>query len=162
MSTRYEGEDASWGNWEMANGAILKDSAVALLMRWHHSDPVSAKEVKRNNAVYSIQNNRNPFIDYPIFADCIWGTADCSGLTTHNLVVEKQLQIYPNPCTSVLHIDLPNQATPQTIRVFNMLGQQQLYNNHSNSITVEQLPAGYYRVDVLWEDTHYRQSFIKQ
>lgn len=162
MSTRYEGEDANWGNWEMANGAVLRDSAVALLMRWHKNDPVSAKEIKRNNAIFVLQNNRNPFVDYPIFADCIWGSADCSGLALNNLVVENKLDIYPNPCSQIVHINLPNKATPERITVFNMFGQQVVNNEHTNSLSVEQLPAGYYRVDVLWEGTHYRQSLIKQ
>jgi endonuclease I len=162
MSTRYEGEDAGWSNWEMANGAVLRDSAVALLMRWHKNDPVSEKEIKRNNAIFVLQNNRNPFVDYPIFADCIWGTADCSGLAINNLVVENKLDIYPNPCSQIVQINLPNKATPERIIVFNMFGQQVVNNEHTNSLSVAQLPAGYYRVDVLWEGTHYRQSLIKQ
>lgn len=53
--------------------AYLSDYSVALLMKWHREDPVSEKEVKRNNAVYGIQKNRNPFIDYPYLAEYIWG-----------------------------------------------------------------------------------------
>ena len=48
--------------------------AVDLLMKWHRQDPVSKKEVDRNNAMESVQNNRNPFIDYPILAEFLWGT----------------------------------------------------------------------------------------
>jgi hypothetical protein len=43
-----------------------------------------------------------------------------------------------------------------------MFGQQVLYTEQSTSLSVAQLPAGYYRVDVLKEGTHYRQSLIKQ
>lgn len=46
---------------------------VALLMKWHRQDPVSQKEIDRNNAVQKIQGNRNPFIDYPILAEYLWG-----------------------------------------------------------------------------------------
>ncbi len=42
-------------------------------MEWAKKDPVSEKEIKRNNAVYQIQKNRNPFIDYPGLEDYIWG-----------------------------------------------------------------------------------------
>ena len=42
-------------------------------MKWHHDDPVSQKEIDRNEAVYKIQNNRNPFIDMPELADYLWG-----------------------------------------------------------------------------------------
>lgn len=30
-------------------------------------------EVKRNNAVYSIQGNRNPYIDFPNLMEYVWG-----------------------------------------------------------------------------------------
>lgn len=47
--------------------------AANLLMKWHREDPVSDKEVMRNEEVYKIQNNRNPFIDYPELAELLWG-----------------------------------------------------------------------------------------
>lgn len=47
--------------------------AQNLLLKWHRQDPVSEKEVNRNEEVYKIQNNRNPFIDYPELAEYIWG-----------------------------------------------------------------------------------------
>ena len=47
--------------------------AIDLLLKWHRNDPVSEKETKRNDEVYKIQHNRNPFIDYPELAEYIWG-----------------------------------------------------------------------------------------
>lgn len=47
--------------------------AVELLLQWSRQDPVSQKEVDRNEVVYGIQNNRNPFIDFPELAEYIWG-----------------------------------------------------------------------------------------
>lgn len=44
------------------------------LICWHENDPVSQKEIDRNNAVFSIQGNRNPFIDRPDYVFYIWGT----------------------------------------------------------------------------------------
>lgn len=52
----------------------LSSWQLAMLMEWAKKDPVSAKETNRNNAVYSIQNNRNPFIDYPGLEEYIWGS----------------------------------------------------------------------------------------
>ena len=45
-----------------------------MLLAWAAADPVSDKEVARNNAVYGIQGNRNPFIDYPGLEQYIWGS----------------------------------------------------------------------------------------
>ena len=54
--------------------------AVNLLMKWNEQDPVSQKEIDRNEAVYSYQHNRNPFIDHPELADYIWGDKQRSRL----------------------------------------------------------------------------------
>ncbi len=51
----------------------LSSWQLAMLMKWAKNDPVSEKETNRNNAVYGIQNNRNPFIDYPGLEEYIWG-----------------------------------------------------------------------------------------
>jgi endonuclease I len=75
IATRYLGEDANWDDWEMATRAVLKPWTVQMLLSWHRMDPVSAKEISRNNAVYALQRNRNPYIDSPQYVECIWGTA---------------------------------------------------------------------------------------
>jgi len=57
-----------------------------MLMEWAKKDPVSEKEIKRNNAVYAIQNNRNPFIDYPGLEEYIWGTMTTTAFSYNNYV----------------------------------------------------------------------------
>lgn len=51
----------------------LTKYGVALLMKWHRQDPVSQKEIDRNNGIQQTQGNRNPFIDYPYLSEYIWG-----------------------------------------------------------------------------------------
>ena len=51
----------------------LSSWQLKMLMEWSERDPVSEKEINRNNAVYGIQGNRNPFIDYPGLERFIWG-----------------------------------------------------------------------------------------
>ena len=63
----------TWMNYEKSAYPTLKPWAVKLLLKWHKQDPVSEKEVNRNNAVSKIQGNRNPYIDYPQLADYVWG-----------------------------------------------------------------------------------------
>lgn len=63
----------TWMVYENSTYPTIKPWAVDLLLKWHHDDPVSAKEIERNNAVYAIQGNRNPFVDYPHLADFVWG-----------------------------------------------------------------------------------------
>ncbi len=47
--------------------------AINQLLEWHRNDPVSTLETTRNDAVYGIQHNRNPFVDNPELAEYIWG-----------------------------------------------------------------------------------------
>ena len=46
-----------------------------MLMRWSKLDPIDDVEIARNNAIAAsdMQNNRNPFVDYPGLEDYIWG-----------------------------------------------------------------------------------------
>lgn len=49
-----------------------EDWYIAMLLNWHQQDPVSQREIDRNNAVYNIQKNRNPFVDHPEWVNLIW------------------------------------------------------------------------------------------
>ncbi len=52
------------------------------LLAWHHADPVDEYEIHRNNLLFNnYTNNRNPFIDFPEWADFIWGTVTYEGST---------------------------------------------------------------------------------
>jgi len=66
----------------------LSPWAVSLLMKWHREDPVSQKELDRNEAVYDIQGNRNPFIDMPELAEYLWGTKKGDKFTPGGVIVE--------------------------------------------------------------------------
>lgn len=69
-----EGEGAKTFTTNYSTGAFgLTKYGVALLMKWHRQDPVSQKEIDRNNGIQQTQGNRNPFIDYPYLAEFIWG-----------------------------------------------------------------------------------------
>lgn len=75
MATAYEDKIASWSS-PMLSGDAYPAYAkwvVNMLLRWAKEDPVSQKEIDRNNAVYKIQHNRNPFIDYPGLEQYVWG-----------------------------------------------------------------------------------------
>ena len=51
----------------------MQQWAYTLLLQWAKDDPVDEIERKRNDDVYSIQQNRNPFVDFPNLAEYIWG-----------------------------------------------------------------------------------------
>ncbi len=41
----------------------------ALLRQWHSQYPPSAQEIQRNQGIFALQNNRNPWVDYPQFSE---------------------------------------------------------------------------------------------
>ena len=90
FATRYGGTECAATK---ADGASIFSSTftntnpymtnygLALMQKWHVQDPVSQKEIDRNNAIESQQGNRNPFVDYPEWADKIFHTKYAE---THN------------------------------------------------------------------------------
>ena len=76
MVTRYYNEDTDWYTNDLVNGANFTSVGTALMLKWHEEDPVSQKEIDRNDAIYQIQGNRNPFIDHPEYASNIWGAVN--------------------------------------------------------------------------------------
>ncbi|MCB9169381.1 MAG: endonuclease [Flavobacteriales bacterium] len=72
MMTRYMDLVGSWSS-PMLQGGDLAPWAGSMLLQWDQDDPVSTKEQDRNNAVYALQENRNPYIDHPEWVTSIWG-----------------------------------------------------------------------------------------
>ena len=76
FATRYENTVAAY-NYPMFDNSTNKVFTTAFLnqlLAWHNQDPVSAREIARNNAIYTRQNNRNPYIDNPSYVTEIWKT----------------------------------------------------------------------------------------
>ena len=77
MATRYEDVIAGWPGSSMLNGTndqVFSTWALDMLKDWHTNDPVSQKEIDRNDYIYyNIQGNRNPFVDNPNYVFSIWG-----------------------------------------------------------------------------------------
>lgn len=75
--TTYEkfGEEGLWQSPMIDNNTypVWKEWALDLLLQWHRNDPVSQKERNRQEEIYKIQGNRNPFIDCPELVELIWG-----------------------------------------------------------------------------------------
>ncbi len=95
MVTCYEEKLADWynGNADGIRATIdgstypaLTQWQLNMLMEWAKNDPVSEKETARNEAVYAIQKNRNPFIDYPGLQEYIWGICKDDAFSYDNYV----------------------------------------------------------------------------
>ena len=87
---------SSVGNWPGSgqldysanNYKAFSDWSIQLLLEWHRADPVSPKEIARNEGVYKEQGNRNPFVDHPELAEYIWGTKQNTSWTGNDTPVD--------------------------------------------------------------------------
>jgi endonuclease I len=58
--------------------AIYTIGQLSLFVKWHLEDPVDAFEDNRNEVIYGLQGNRNPFVDHEELVCRIWGTSNVS------------------------------------------------------------------------------------
>jgi len=80
IATRYQSSVANWEGNSTSSNAVLNGNAttvfepwyLAMLKRWHQQDPVSQKERDRNDAAFTYQGNRNPYVDHPEYVNLIW------------------------------------------------------------------------------------------
>lgn len=163
MATRYAGACENWSGGVFSSSfSGLNAYAKDLFLKWHRQDPISIKEKNRNNAVESVQHNRNPFIDYPELAEFIWGTrkGEPWSLTSAIDEVKIAFSLSPNPVQNELtiHSDEPNLY----YSIYNLNGQMlnegQL--NISKSISVEYLNNGMYLLQLKSGNRKSIQKFI--
>lgn len=140
----------------------LKSWCVDLYLKWSRQDPVSQKEIDRNNAVYSYQKNRNPFIDHPELAEYIWGNNKGTpwSLTAAVEQVKINFSVSPNPAKQELFVktDVNNAG----YKIFNLNGQLLLGGNLSatNKISTEMLENGMYLLQLSLDNRSSIQRFI--
>ena len=139
MVTCYEDRVASWET-NNSNGDAMLDGttypcfepwALQLLLKWHHEDPVSQKEIDRNNAIYQIQGNRNPFIDHPEYVCLIWeDTCSVTLSAQQNLQQPKIINFY-NSVTDELNYEVKSGKVIKDIKiyVFSLDGRQVIFED---------------------------------
>jgi endonuclease I len=158
MNVRYTTEDAGWSNWEMANGAELTPAAITLLLAWHQLDPVSVKELNRNDSIYSIQRNRNPFVDHPEFVNCIWGVHNCGPDAITNKPTQK-------PTFTIIKNNLQLQNMSNTnfeYCIYNLQGSIiKKMKNADTNIDINDMTMGYYILKIIDQQQAYFLPFIK-
>ncbi|CAH0218236.1 endonuclease [Chryseobacterium sp. Bi04] len=82
--TRYQSKLSSFSSGNMLGSSAfpgLQTWELNVLLAWNNQDPVSQAEINRNNASYTFQGNRNPFIDNPSYVNLIWGSQQPSNDT---------------------------------------------------------------------------------
>jgi len=166
MSVRYFTEDSGWPGSTMTTGAEINSWAIAVLKTWNDLDPVSQKEVNRNNIVYTIQHNRNPFIDHPEWIDSVW--------TMPTAIYEESLTdkfiILPNPSSGFFSINCSQQThTPITILIYSTEGKEMLKKQINttdqtvkSNLDLSDFKKGIYFIKIISINNVMRQKIVLQ
>lgn len=93
--TQGQGSSTFSGDYTASGYFGLTKYGVALLLKWHREDPVSQKEIDRNNGIQQTQGNRNPFIDYPYLVEYIWGKHAGETVKLSNLINSSDSRFVP-------------------------------------------------------------------
>ena len=95
MATRYD-EDLhlAFGLDKLGENTI---GNLEVLLEWNELDPVDQFEIHRNNLIFNnIQYNRNPFIDYPEWANAIWGDGVANVRVDEPCLIENTVDSRPS------------------------------------------------------------------
>jgi hypothetical protein len=115
-----------------------------MLLRWSRNDPVSEKETSRNNAVFEIQHNRNPFVDFPGLEEYVWGNKIDLPFYMDNALEEQEaaqpLKVYSSDGCIYVY----THSNGQFIEVYNLQGKllaRQMIDalHHSVNVSAGQL-----------------------
>lgn len=159
--TRYQDDIASFNSYDMFNGSVNQVLTIPffnILYQWHILDPVSQKEIDRNNAIFDRQNNRNPFIDHPEYVQTIWSNLLSVKENTLNAIY-----FYPNPINGNSLKIKTNQTL--NVAIFDVLGKSILkltISPSKNEVNVENLTTGLYLVRLSNEFQTITKKLIRQ
>lgn len=167
MATRYMNQMSNWTG-DMFSGGDLAVWAKNMLLQWNLLDPVSAKELARNNTIYyNIQHNRNPFVDHPEWADAIWG----SGTSDYNNDFgQPNFIVFPNPADNNACIRFySNTEQIASVEVVDLLGNVIWVSSHhtqtginSLDFNIENLAPAIYFIKLTLGNNSSISKFIKQ
>ena len=177
--TRYETLATTWTSNSSANDVLsgntfpsLDSWILKLCVKWHKLDPPSAFERKRNDSIFSIQNNRNPYIDFPSLVEKAFGvdgSAICVPLGVKQKSNTLNFSVFPNPIKDgMLTIDIERNVTNNaSLEVIDIVGRKLIEqkiatNNKQLTIDVSSLAKGTYLLNIIDDGNNSIQKFIKE
>ena len=161
FATRYENLITTWNKpYPPFNGTsnqVFTDTFKNILLTWNAQDPVSPREIARNNAIYARQKNRNPFIDDNTYVTKIWG----SPLATKSFESLGTVAVFPNPSEDS-KINIQTEVVLDEISLVTINGQlvDQIKKPYmeNNLFTLKNLSPGFYFLKL----TSNNQSIVKK
>lgn len=127
---------------------VFRPYAINLLLEWSRNDPVSEKETVRNNEVYKLQGNRNPYIDFPAMFEYVWGKYIDEKWEGDESIPDIESEFYLNynkeNNTLFVKVNKPQTAGYYIYSITGVLLMQSDTINSSSTIDVSSLDKGIY------------------
>lgn len=164
MVTAYNGASGTGDAWSLPTNQdqnILKD--------WHFTDLPDSYEIARNELIYSIQGNRNPYIDsvdfacYVDFHNMTYNSDGCELSLSANFI-DNNLSVFPNPSNETVYVQL-NGIEITSVNVMDMTGREVGTFNSSTEyveIDVTKFNAGTYLLNINTEKGNLVKRIIVQ
>lgn len=110
---------------------------INTMLDWHAADPVSQRELDRNDEAYNFQGNANPFVNHPEYAALIWNPVPDTQAPSDptNLVAS-------NPTDNSINLSWTASTDNVSVTSYDIYqGGVNLYNTVTNSFVVTGLSA---------------------
>jgi endonuclease I len=156
----YTGKQGTWGLDYLLAQATQQDQAILKL--WHQQDPPDVFERTKNEYIFSIQQNRNPFIDHPEWVGCInfdslIKTTLCGETGIESFTVHNQINVSPNPAGDYFAFTIESENFSEVdLKLYSVTGEivlsekQNLHPGLNNfQITIGNLLASTYFLRVV-------------
>ncbi|HNR85759.1 MAG TPA: endonuclease [Taishania sp.] len=153
----YNGTNGTWAFPSFISFIFPYGQNADVILQWHFQDPPSDLEIARNEYIYSIQGNRNPFIDsvdfacYIDFSTMNYDADACGDLGTTTIATPADVMVYPIPANETINIVSPKFEISAIELVDNQGRIVVANNNIANTvahINVNTVTSGIYLVNI--------------
>jgi hypothetical protein len=163
MAVAYNGKG---GSWAFDNLPSLGPSQnIELLKEWHFNDLPDNLEIAKHEFIYDLQNNRNPFIDYPDLVDCInfrllvpngICPIDSTLTSVKNNFLGEKVRVFPNPSKGDITIEAED-AQISKVEIYSLTGakifEEKYINNSTVRISAKNYEKGMYLIKIYVGET---------
>ncbi len=156
MAVTYNGTNGTWAFPDWISFILPYGQDAEVIRQWHFQDLPDDYEIARNEYIYSIQGNRNPFIDsvnyacYIDFSNMTYNSQICE-LSVDKLIASSDVSVFPVPAADAVTI-MVNNTQISAYELIDLQGRVIIsdagINNNLVSIDVSSLNSGTYMLRV--------------
>ena len=154
MDVRYEGTDGEM-DLTAVNGVgtypQAKHGNLQTLLEWNRQFPPTDFERRRNERIFNMQQNRNPFVDHPEYADLIWSDGQIPSVQISANSITPEIPIEGN--TVQINVSVASANTISTVTLYwgttfnsqdKSVSMNKSGDNYSGTIDLNGISGGQY------------------